>query len=80
MTERQLFICSKFISDKELPLLAKALLITATEKSSTMSQYNETDQQAYHMMITWRSKPYNNSLQKLISALDAAGLYEAVDT
>ena len=74
-----MFACSKFITDQQLPLLEKALLITAKEKSATMAQYNETDQQAYHMMITWRSRPLNNSQQKLICALDAVGLYDAID-
>ena len=79
MTDEQLFSCSKFMADKQLPLLEKALFITDNEKSSIMSQYSVPDQLAYHMMITWRSKPLNNSQQKLIGALKAAKLYEAVD-
>ena len=79
MAERQLFACSKFVSDKQLPLLEKALSITAKDKSSIMTEYTETEHQAYHMMITWHSKPHNNSQQKLIRALNTAGLHEAVD-
>lgn len=69
--------CSKFIDAEQLPLLIKVLSITADEESSVMTNFERADHQAYQMLITWRSRPHNNSKQILLEALGASDLHEA---
>ena len=77
VTERELMTCSKFISAKQLSVLADALLVTADEEASIRIQFKRANQQAYQMLTTWNSKPHNKSRQKLLGLLNAADLHEA---
>ena len=69
--------CSKFISDEQIPVLAKALSITASEEAHILSEFKQPDQQAYQMLITWHTKAYNKSHQELLEVLEASDLRDA---
>ena len=77
INDRQLITCSKFFTAKELPSLRKVLAITSDEESLIVTSFKEVDHQAYQMLSTWRSKPSNNSRQKLLTLLKSGGLYDA---
>ena len=76
MNKKELLRCSRFVTAQQIPALAKILSITAEEKANILSDFNDADQQAYQMLITWHSKAHNKSRQSLLQDLEVSGLCE----